>query len=108
LHIPLEGRPRSDLRVWIKGRIYPWYAQIKQSVGVSVNGTAVALIKRNYEGDLYGATFTIPAKLATARSPMEIVFDIKNPTTPKSIGDNSDSRELGLGLGSIEIEYEAN
>jgi hypothetical protein len=100
--------PASELRIRIKGRIYPWYAAINQSVRVIVNGAHVATIERDFEGELSGGSFLVPASIALAKTPMRIVFEIANPTAPRDIGESSDTRKLGLGLINIEIEYGFN
>ena len=101
----LDRRPASDVRVWLKGVIYPRNADISQAIRVVVNNTPVAMIERNFEGDLYGANFDIPKAVALARNPMRIEFVVANPTSPISIGDGEDSRKLGLGLQSLELVY---
>ncbi len=102
---PLRDQPLSDLSMWIDGRIYPFFEEPAQSVRVLVNGTYVATLTRNFEGGLYGAKFKIPLAVATARKPMRVTFEIARPTSPKSLANGSDTRLLGIGLKSIEIEY---
>lgn len=102
---PLREEPRSELLMWIDGRIYPYFADVPQRVRVSVNGTHVATLERNFEGGLYGASFKVPLRVALARKPMRLVFEVSNPTSPQSINNGTDPRRLGVGLKSIEIEY---
>ena len=104
---PLKATPNSPIQVWVDGRIYPFFEQPAQTIDVSVNGKQIATLERNFEGGLFGGTFRVPAQVAVTKSPMEIVFSIKKPTSPKSIGDGTDTRLLGLGLKSIELEYDA-
>lgn len=101
----LKAKPRSDLSMWIDGRIYPHFAEPAQSIRVIVNGSYVATLERNYEGGLYGARFKIPLQVATVSQPMHVTFEIANPVSPKSINDGADTRLLGLGLTSIEVDY---
>lgn len=103
----LRKAPLADVSMWIDGRIYPRFAKPPQRIGVSVNGAKVATIERNAEGGLYGARFKIPRAVATAQKPMHIVFDVANPTSPHSLDDGTDMRRLGIGLVSIEIDYDS-
>jgi hypothetical protein len=103
----LNRLPASEMRVRIGARIYPWYASIDQSIRVIVNGAHVATIVRNFEGEISGGNFRVPASIASAKVPMQIAFEIANPTAPKDIGESLDTRKLGLGLMNIEIEYES-
>ncbi len=103
----LRKPPVADLSMWIDGRIYPRFAEPLQQIRVSVNGARVATIERNVEGGLYGARFKIPLAVATAQKPMLIVFEIANPTSPHSLNDGTDMRRLGIGLVSIEIDYDS-
>ncbi len=104
---PLERRPTSELNFLIKGRIYPWQAEVNQSVHVSVNGTDVATLRRNEDGDLYGANFAVPATVALSQTPMRIRFKVDSPISPTMLNDGTDSRKLGFGLASIEINYDS-
>lgn len=102
---PLKRRPTSDVIVTIDGRIYPYDAAYPQAIVVVVNDTRVAVLKRNYEGEIYGGNFRIPNHVAVTRTPMRIVFEISNPTAPSAISKSTDSRLLGLGLAMIELNY---
>ncbi len=102
---PLKRRPASDLVVTIEGRIFPYDAAYPQTIVVLVNDTRVAVLKRNYEGELYGGNFRIPNNVAITRTPLRIVFEISNPTAPSAISNSTDHRLLGLGLAMIELNY---
>ena len=45
----------------------------------------------------------IPANLLTQKSPLEITFKILNPISPKSVGLNEDTRELGLLVKIVDL-----
>ncbi len=102
----LVGRPLGDVDVNIDGRIFPYYADVAQSIRVVVNERSVAVLQRNDEGELYGANFRIPREVAAARTPMKIVFQIANPTAPSSVIKSNDQRKIGLGLGTMKLSYD--
>lgn len=105
---PLAGRPSADVLMQIAGRIFPYFADLPQSIRVLVNETPVAVLTRNYEGQLYGANFRIPAQVATARTPMKIEFRIANPTAPSAVIKSNDHRKIGLGIESIQLRYDVD
>jgi len=105
--IPLKGRPASDVEVSITGRLYPAFEQRQQTIGVSVNGHYLGQMKSGLVDDDRSFKFEVPASVARSQSPMDFVFSIQNPTSPRSIGQSGDTRTLGLGLVTIELDYQA-
>ena len=105
LNWSLDRQPTTDIRVLVKGYIYPRDANIRQAIQVLVNDKPVTVIERNHEGDIYGGNFDIPRSVALSRDPMRIEFVVENPMSPLSLGDSDDARKLGLGLESIELAY---
>lgn len=103
---PLVGKPLGDVIMNIEGRIFPYFADVAQSIRVVVNERSVAVLERNDEGELYGANFRIPREVAGARAPMKIVFEVANPTAPSSVINSKDQRKIGLGLGTIKLSYD--
>lgn len=72
-----------------------------QSVEVGVNDEVVAVW--SYEHDECGARVVELADPLPLNQETTIVFRIDKPTSPKSIGHNEDTRQLGLGLLSMKI-----
>ena len=104
----LAGKPLGDIDVNIEGRIFPYYADVAQSIRVLVNERRIAVLQRNDEGELYGANFRIPNAVAIARVPLKFVFEIANPTAPSSVINSKDHRKIGLGLGTVKLTYDIN
>lgn len=105
LNVSLHRKPATDVRVFLKGIIYPRDTSIPQAIEVLVNDKPVTVIERNHGSDLYGGNFDIPRSVAMTRTPMTIEFVVKNPMSPLSLGTSDDTRKLGLGLESIELAY---
>ena len=106
LALKLKGRPASDVRVVIDARIFPFIAAVEQTVRISINGSLVAVVERNWEEGILGGIFYVPASVINAKQPVEFVFDVARPTSPKDVQLGGDTRKLGLGLKSITLEYQ--
>lgn len=103
---PLFNEPAGDVRVLITGRIFPFHTELPQSIRVRINGTEVAVLGRDLEGDLAGGSFWFPRRLLKGREPVRISFEIANPTAPSAVMASQDHRRIGLGLESIVMKYQ--
>ena len=101
----LETTPVSDVDVRVEARPFPVTASIMQSVEVSVNGTRVATLKLNPEGEFRGGAFSVPLHVALTQNPLRFVFEIARPTSPSDLRVGNDTRKLGIGLKSITVQY---
>jgi hypothetical protein len=98
-------RPNINLRA----KVIPFLTEkrTQQVADIVVNGQVLDRWEFNVpftpvQGD---RNVLIPHELIEENQPLEIVFRIKNPVSPKSIGYNDDPRLLSLNFEEIELLY---
>jgi hypothetical protein len=105
LAIQLEHMPADNVDLRLEARAFPHLPNNMQRVNVVVNGSRLSTLEANTEGILRGPPISIPAKVAAASRPMRIVFEITRPSSPKDLNLGQDTRQLGIGLMGISLEY---
>jgi hypothetical protein len=92
---------RSDYVMEITGRAHVHTKYPVLSVDVGVNGTTVGTMEFCHEGRRT-FVFALPASML-ANERLEIVFQIYNPSSPKTCGISEDIRSLGIFLSKLRI-----
>lgn len=105
LAIQLEHTPADSVSLRLEARAFPHLPGNMQRVNVVVNGNRIGTLEANAEGILRGPPISIPAKVAANANPMRIVFEITRPASPKDLNLGQDTRQLGIGLMGISVEY---
>lgn len=105
LVLKLDPKPADDVQLALEARGFPHLVDNLQKIHVSVNGTRIASLEPNFEGVIRNAVLKIPATVANLREPMQVLFEIARPTSPRDLNLGNDTRALGIGLMGATLRY---
>lgn len=107
-HAELTIDPRQlpdtaqGLRLQFDGKAFVTTAHPRQRIHVTLNGETVGEYDVSYPVSKVSITVDIAPDIMSATRKIRIGFDFPDAASPRSIGLNSDSRELALGLTSVQ------
>jgi hypothetical protein len=105
LPIPIpKVAQNSDFLVEAKVRAFLPGPGRLQTITVEANGAAVGKWAFSDSGAGHVVTARIPGSILKGHSRLTLSFDIADPASPASLGESSDSRELGLGITQLKVQ----
>jgi hypothetical protein len=102
LFLDLPALPDTDMALQVEGRAFVDAVHPVQSVRVVVNGKNVGLLEYTSQ-KMLTQTLIVPQH---AFSSLKVEIDLipANPIAPSDIGASKDTRRLGLGVASIQLQ----
>lgn len=104
MHLVMQSTPKKDLELLIGSQAFLAPNHPTQEVEIIVNGEKVGTLKYSLEFNGGVRKITIPKALVLKdKGDLFIQFRIKNPKSPAELGLSADSRKLGIGLMTLEL-----
>lgn len=101
--LKLPSVPDGNLALRFEGHAFVTEKHPAQEIDLLVNGHLVETLRYSVPQTTETRAISIPRSLITDRL-LRIEFRFKNPKSPQELGLSTDSRRLGLGLVSLQLE----